>query len=90
MNSGIPLIRSLATTLLSEIDSLNDQDKAALDGNAFDLSQSVREFEIKLIRTALMRTGGNQRRAAAMLGVKPTTLNSKIKHYGIDYMKMRI
>ena len=90
MNSGIPLSRSLATTLLSEIDSLSAADKAVLDSAAFDLNESVREFEIKLIRTALMRTGGNQRRAAALLGVKPTTLNSKIKHYGIDYMKMRI
>ena len=90
MNSGIPLIRSLATTLLSEIDSLSAADKAVLDSAAFDLNESVREFEIKLIRTALMRTGGNQSRAAALLGVKPTTLNSKIKHYGIDYMKMRI
>ena len=90
MNSGIPLIRSLATTLLSEIDSLSAADKAVLDSAAFDLNESVREFEIKLIRTALMRTGGNPRRAAALLGVKPTTLTSKIKHYGIDYMKMRI
>ena len=29
------------------------------------------------------RAGGQQRKAAALLGVKPTTLNSKMKRYGM-------
>jgi len=37
-----------------------------------------------LIRQALQRTHGNQRRAAQLLGVKVTTLNCKIKRLGIQ------
>ena len=47
------------------------------------LYEEVRKFEIDLIRTALVRTAGNQSRAARLLGVKHTTLNAKIKRYGI-------
>ena len=45
-------------------------------------SDEVRQFEVSLIRTALGRTG-SQTRAAKLLGLKPTTLNAKIKRYGI-------
>ncbi len=38
----------------------------------------------ELIRNALQRTRGNQRRAAKLLGVKVTTLNCKIKRFGIE------
>jgi DNA-binding NtrC family response regulator len=44
----------------------------------------VRRFETDLIRWALMRTGGHQRRAARMLNLKVTTLNAKIKRYRIQ------
>ena len=47
------------------------------------LYDEVRKFEADLIRAALVRTGGNQSRAARLLGVKHTTLNAKIKRYGI-------
>jgi transcriptional regulator with GAF, ATPase, and Fis domain len=43
----------------------------------------VRQFEVNLIRTALGRTSGSQIRAARLLGLKPTTLNAKIKRYNI-------
>ena len=43
----------------------------------------VRRFEIDLIRRALDQTGGHQSRAARLLGMNPTTLNSKIKTYNI-------
>ena len=84
MDSGISLIKSLATTLLSEIDSLSLTVNAPGENDKFVLSDLVREFEIKLIRTALLKTGGNQRRAAILLGVKVTTLHNKIKSYGIS------
>lgn len=45
--------------------------------------EQVRHFEIDLIRRALDQTGGHQSRAAQLLGMNPTTLNSKIKAYGI-------
>jgi len=91
MDSGISLIRSLATTLLSEIDSLPEIDTTLeSSGSVVVLSEMVRDFEIKLIRTALLRTGGNQRRAAFLLGVKTTTLHNKIKMYGIESIKIRV
>ncbi len=43
----------------------------------------VAKFEISLIRRALEITGGNQSRAARLLGMNTTTLNSKIKAYNI-------
>ena len=84
MDPGISLIRSLATTLLTEIESLNLGAHTSEDDKSFVLSEMVREFEIKLIRTALLKTGGNQRRAASLLGVKVTTLHNKIRAYGIS------
>jgi len=44
----------------------------------------VAKFEISLIRRALEITGGNQSRAARLLGMNTTTLNSKIKAYNIN------
>jgi transcriptional regulator with GAF, ATPase, and Fis domain len=44
----------------------------------------VKKFEIDLIRRALDQTGGHQSRAARLLGLNATTLNSKIKTYNIQ------
>ena len=44
----------------------------------------VRRFEIDIIRRALDQTGGHQSRAARLLGMNATTLNSKIKSYNIQ------
>lgn len=46
--------------------------------------EEVKRFEIDLIRRALEQTGGHQSRAARLLGLNATTLNSKIKTYNID------
>jgi DNA-binding NtrC family response regulator len=43
----------------------------------------VSRFEIELIRRALEHTGGHQSRAAKLLGMNNTTLNSKIKVYNL-------
>ena len=54
-----------------------------------DISRGVnfydeaKKFEIDLIRRALDQTGGHQSRAARLLGLNATTLNSKIKTYNI-------
>lgn len=47
--------------------------------------EEVRRFEIDLIRRALDQTGGHQSRAARLLGMNATTLNSKIKTYNIQF-----
>ena len=44
----------------------------------------VKAFEMDLIRRALEQTGGHQSRAARLLGLNATTLNSKIKTYNIQ------
>src|ERR1051325_7596482 len=38
-------------------------------------------YEMELIKRALHRMHGCQRRAAELLGLNPTTLNAKIKHF---------
>jgi DNA-binding NtrC family response regulator len=43
----------------------------------------VKKFEVDIIRRALDQTGGHQSRAARLLGLNATTLNSKIKTYNI-------
>ena len=43
----------------------------------------VNRFQIELIKRALEITGGHQSRAAKLLGMNTTTLNSKIRYYNI-------
>jgi DNA-binding NtrC family response regulator len=58
---------------------------ASIDiGRGINFYDEVRRFEIDLIRRALDQTGGHQSRAARLLGMNPTTLNSKIKTYNIN------
>ena len=47
------------------------------------LKDMVREFERQLIEAALAASAGNQRRAAATLGLLPTTLHEKMKRLGL-------
>jgi DNA-binding NtrC family response regulator len=51
-----------------------------LNGN---LKELVRDFERQLIESALAASAGNQRRAAASLGLLPTTLHEKMKRLGL-------
>jgi len=53
-------------------------------GRGINFYDEVRRFEIDLIRRALDQTSGHQSRAARLLGMNATTLNSKIKTYNID------
>jgi DNA-binding NtrC family response regulator len=48
-----------------------------------DLRTLVRDFERRLILHALELHHGHQRRAAASLGIRPTTLHEKMKRLGI-------
>jgi DNA-binding NtrC family response regulator len=47
------------------------------------LANWVRRFERGIIRRALIESKGNQREAARLLGVKASTLNSKMQSLGI-------
>jgi len=47
------------------------------------LKARVEAFERELIESALRTAAGNQRRAAASLGLLPTTLHEKMKRLGL-------
>jgi DNA-binding NtrC family response regulator len=50
---------------------------------AADLKTLMDRYERELIVAALRASGGHQRRAAACLGVLPTTLHEKMKRLGL-------
>ena len=75
-------LRETVLQLLDEVESLAVSRPVDLKRGA-RYSDEVRQFEVNLIRTALGRTSGSQIRAAKLLGLKPTTLNAKIKRYNI-------
>ena len=47
------------------------------------LRELMTDYERRLILAALDAAGGNQRRAAAALGVLPSTLSEKLKRLGL-------
>lgn len=51
----------------------------------FSFYETMEKFEREIIMETLRHTNGVQRRAAAMLGLKATTLNEKIKRLKIQY-----
>ncbi len=81
--SRLEALKVLALALLSEIDALG---QVASHGpqRSINLSDEVHRFETDLIRGALMQTGGRQRRAARLLGMKVPTLHAKMKRYQIN------
>lgn len=83
LEAQINSLKVLALTLLREVENLEAPD-ATGTVDALDLSAAVHRFEAELIRSALIRTGGRQRPAARLLGMKATTLNAKIKRYRIE------
>jgi DNA-binding NtrC family response regulator len=48
-----------------------------------DLRSRVLAYERELLLSALQAAGGNQRRAAAAVGLLPTTFHEKLKRHGI-------
>jgi len=50
-----------------------------------DFYQEIRRFEISLIVQALRITHGSQKKAAALLKMNHTTLNTKVKGYKIEW-----
>ena len=82
-DSRISYLKILALSLLREIASAENVGEGE-SNDTIDLQAEVRRFETELIRSALIHTGGRQRQAARLLGTKVTTLNTKIKKYGIE------
>lgn len=82
MHSRLDDLRAMARSLLNELESLGQPDAPEPDGKP-SLDDELKRYEIGLIRAALAKANGSQTRAARMLGVKVTTLNTKIKRYQI-------
>ena len=82
VDARLNTLRETVLQLLDEVESLAISKPVDIKRGAC-FSDEVRQFEMSLIRTALGRTSGSQTRAAKLLGLKPTTLNAKIKRYGI-------
>ena len=82
VDARLNTLRETVLQLLDEVESLAISKPVDIKRGA-RFSDEVRQFEVSLIRTALGRTSGSQTRAAKLLGLKPTTLNAKIKRYGI-------
>jgi len=55
-----------------------------LSTSNLNLKEKTTEFQKRLIMTALEKAGGVQKRAAQLLGLKPTTLNEMIKRLKIN------
>jgi DNA-binding NtrC family response regulator len=55
----------------------------AVPPEGINLREVISSFEKRLIESTLETTGGVQKDAARLLGLKPTTLNEMIKRYGI-------
>lgn len=83
MDNRLEALRVLSNSLVREIESLRKGKNSAMPAK-INLIEEVQRFEKELIRCALVRTGGKQRQAARLLNVKVTTLNAKIKRYGIN------
>jgi DNA-binding NtrC family response regulator len=59
------------------------QELPKMDGPGPSLKSRLEAYEKELIESALAATAGNQRRAAAHLGLLPTTLHEKMKRLGL-------
>jgi DNA-binding NtrC family response regulator len=90
MNNRLEALKVLSQSLLREVEALKSNNKSEMEvieevkDGKIDLDKEVQKYEVELIRCALVRTGGRQRRAAKLLNVKISTLNAKIKRYGIS------
>lgn len=79
-------LKDLAHAFLEELGTVGDADAAGArpTEGPIDFYEEVRRFEIELIQSALRRTNGVQTEAAALLGLKPSTLHAKIKLYQVS------
>jgi DNA-binding NtrC family response regulator len=91
-NGRLKKMRDLALALLEESEALEHEGELAETSAtiatlstdaAINFFEEVRQFEVRLISRALELAGGNQARAAQLLGLGTTTLNYKVKTYGL-------
>ena len=78
----IEMLQKAALSLLKEVQTISTLEAADIV-RGIKFYDEVERFERELIMRALELTGGHQVRAARLLGLKVTTLNSKVKRYRI-------
>ena|SRR5437868_2271115 len=88
MQNQLEALKSLSFLFIREINSL-EQMQATLEEEIENeqpicLLTELQRIEVKMIRCAMIRSMGNQTKAAKLLGLKVTTLNTKLKRYKID------
>ena len=84
--AGMSVLKHLYSALDSALDLIETSGGTRRDlAQGLNFYDEVRRFEISLIEQALRQTAGSQIRAAALLGLKHTTLNSKIKSFSIHW-----
>ena len=95
LESGVQQLTQLARALASEIETLQRElssdrirdRQIDFDNEGIDFYDEIERYEIELIKSALAKCGGNQSRAARLLHLKSTTLNAKMKHYGLSAVR---
>ena len=75
-------LKLVAEVILAEVDAL-ERARSLAESDDMDLAREVERFETQIIRCALVRTRGRQRKAARLLNIKPTTFHAKLKRLGI-------
>ena len=69
------------------IDPINLLQKDSNTNNKMSLKDLLLKVELNLIIASLNKSNGNQRKAAEILGIRPTTLHEKIKRHNIKFKK---
>jgi DNA-binding NtrC family response regulator len=82
LKNKVQSLLSLAIHVVAEVEALEQVRMIDLH-EGIDLQGEIRQYEKTIIRRTLQLTGGNQKKAATLLGILPTTLNEKIKRYRI-------
>jgi DNA-binding NtrC family response regulator len=90
-SGGIPtavgVMRELIAALTTAVEATETiaAREVAFVGNGVDFFAEVSRFEVQMITQALRLARGSQVKAARLLGLNPTTLNSKIKTLNISW-----
>jgi transcriptional regulator with GAF, ATPase, and Fis domain len=90
VTNRIEALKDLSLTISTALEAIGTLEFLGIDQpidieSGIDFYDEVRRFEIFLIQRALKHTAGCQSRAATLLRLKPTTLNSKIRAYNINW-----
>lgn len=74
-------INRIAGVVLKEVETFTARNFQSSEN--INYYEEIERFEIELLLFALYRANGNQRRAAQILNINPTTLNSKVRKFNL-------